>query len=58
MKPAREPVDEYAETQVLTSSPAANVRERSDVDTAALYEEYAQLAAGTAQAVPKKRGTR
>jgi hypothetical protein len=59
MKPAREPVDEYAETQVLNSGPAAAVREQSDVDTAALYEEYArELAAGLSQDAPKKRRTR
>lgn len=60
MKPAREPVDEYAETQVLTNSPAAPVRaQSSDVDTAALYEEYArELASGAEQDAPQKRRTR
>jgi hypothetical protein len=60
MKPAREPVDEYAETQVLTSGPATPVRaQSSDVDTSALYEEYAQeLALGSEQGAPKKRRTR
>jgi hypothetical protein len=60
MKPAREPVDEYAETQVLTNSSAASARaQSSDVDTAALYQEYArELASGSEHGAPQKRRTR
>jgi len=59
MKPAREPVDEFAETQVLNDGATAAVREPRDADTAALYEEYArELASDSAQGAPKQRRTR
>jgi hypothetical protein len=59
MKLPREPVDEFAETQVLNNSPVVAVLESSDADTAAFYEEYArELASDSERDAPLQRRTR